>query len=193
MEVENNRELAWDLAVLQQMAEQMEPYLKSESLFWPMDHTNMPRLTLGAYWLRQYRLTMLHTLLTTVQKKQLVVAIEKYDSAVSDWVVRTEQRAHTELEARIRQWSEYLNDVQAGKQTDITGYPAQVETRAIIAALVNRLQHPPYMLDEAHLPRLVQLDKALRTRWQSGEFIWPEAWQPAYPKPEFWWLYGRPK
>jgi hypothetical protein len=26
-----------------------------------------------------------------------------------------------------------------------------------------------------------------------GPFVWPEAWQPAYPEPEFWWLYGRPQ
>ena len=190
---ESSERLAQDLAILQEMASQMVEYLQSDTLFWPMQYSDMPKLTLGGYWLRQHRLTTLHTLLTAEQKTALSAAIKQFETAVSDWVVRTEQRAHVELEARIRQWSEYLRDVQAGKGTDVAGYPARVEIRAIIAALVNQLQQRPYRLDESLLPLMLQQDRGLRARWQGSLFVWPEAWQSAYPKPEFWWLYGRPK
>ena len=190
---EGDEKLARDLAILQEMAGQMGDYLKSETLFWPMQYSDMPKLTLGGYWLRQHRLTGLHALLTAEQLAELSAAVKLFETAVANWVVRTEQRAHTELSVRARQWTEYLRDVQGGKATDIAAYPAQVETRAIMAALVNQLQQPPYRLDESLLPSMMQQDKALRARWQSGGFIWPQAWQPAYPKPEFWWLYGRPQ
>ena len=190
---DSEEKLAQDLAILQEMASQMEAYLKSEALFWPMQYSDMPKLTLGGYWLRQHRLTALHALLTAEQLTQLSATVKLFETAVSPWVVRSEQRAHIELAARIRQWSEYLRDVHAGKATDVAGYPAHVETRAIIAALIDQMQQRPYILDEAVIAPVLQQDKGLRARWQTGEFVWPEAWQPAYPQPEFWWLYGRPK
>lgn len=190
---DSDEKLTQDLAILQEMASQMGDYLRSDTLFWPMQYTYMPKLTLGGFWLRWHRLTFLRSLLTADQLAQLSAATKQFETAVSPWVVRTEQRAHTELAARIRQWSEYLRDVHAGKATDVAGYPAHVETRAIIAALIDQLQQRPYRLDQSVSAPILQQDKGLRARWEPGEFVWPDAWQPAYPKPEFWWLYGRPK
>lgn len=190
---DSNEKLAEDLAILQEMANQMEDYLKSDTLFWSMQYSDMPQLTLGGYWLRQHRLTALHTLLSGEQQAQLSAAIKTFDTAVSDWVVRTEQRAHSELEVRIRLWSEYLRDVFGSKSAEIASYSTRVEVRAIMAALVSQLQQLPYTLKPSLLEFILQEDKGLRARWQSGPFVWPEAWQSAYPEPEFWWLYGRPK
>lgn len=191
--VESNEKLAQDLAILQEMAGQMEAYLMSETLFWSMQYSNMPKLTLGGYWLRQHRLTALHMLLTGEQQADLSAAIKMFETAVSEWVVRTEQRAHTELEARIRQWSEYLRDVAGDGAAATANYGARVEVRAIMAALVNQMQQPPYKLNPSLVETIRQQDKALQARWQNGPFVWPNAWQPAYPQPEFWWLYGRPQ
>ncbi len=185
--------LAQDLEILQVMADQMDDYLRSESLFWPMGYSDMPMLTLGGYWLRQHRLMALRSLLTSEQQAQLDAAIQTFDTAVSEWVVRTEKRAHTELEARIRQWGEYLGDLADKKSADLASYPAQVEVRAIIAALLNQLQQRPYTLDQKLANAATSLDQGLRARLSGGEFVWPEAWQPAYPKAEYWFLYGRPR
>ncbi|WP_420645483.1 hypothetical protein [Candidatus Leptofilum sp.] len=190
---ENDEKLTHDLAILQEMASQMADYLKSETLFWPMGRSNMPKLTLGGYWLRQHRLKSLHTLLTSEQQTQLSAATKTFETAVSPWTVRTEQRAHTELAARIRQWDEYLRDLREKRGEQAGAYAAQVEVRAIIAALVSQLQQRPYQLDEKLLQSVLRQDKGLRARFANGEFVWPDEWQPAYPKPEFWWLYGRPK
>lgn len=185
--------LAQDLEILQVMADQMDDYLRSESLFWPMGYSDMPMLTLGGYWLRQHRLMALRSLLTSEQQAQLDAAVQAFDTAVSEWVVRTEKRAHTELEARIRQWGEYLGDLADKKSADLASYPAQVEVRAIIAALLNQLQQRPYTLDQKLANAATSLDQGLRARLSGGEFVWPEAWQPAYPKAEYWFLYGRPR
>ena len=189
----SEEKLAQDLEILQVMADQMDDYLRSETLFWPMGYSDMPMLTLGGYWLRQHRLTAFRALLTSAQQAQLDAAMQTFNTAVSDWVVRTEQRAHTELEARIRQWGEYLRDLADKKSAEVASYPAQVEVRAIIAALVNHLQQSPYALDQKLAGAAVSLDKGLRARFASGEFVWPEEWQPAYPEAEYWYLYGRPK
>ncbi|GJM39913.1 MAG: hypothetical protein DHS20C20_01950 [Ardenticatenaceae bacterium] len=189
----SDEKLTQDVAILQEMANQMNDYLKSESLFWPMGHSAMPKLTLGGYWLRQHRLKALHKLLTGEQQAQLAEAVKKFETAVSPWIVRTEQRAHTELAARIRQWDEYLRDLREKRGENAGAYPAQVDIRAIIAALLDQLQQSPYQLDGKLLQSVLTQDKGLRARFASGDFVWPEEWQIAYPKPEFWWLYGRPK
>ena len=90
----SEEKLIHDLAILQEMASQMDEYLKSETLFWPMGHSDMPKLTLGGYWLRQHRLSALRHLLTSEQQTQLDTAVHTFETAVSPWVVRTEQRAH---------------------------------------------------------------------------------------------------
>ncbi len=191
--VSSEEKLAHDLEILQAMADQMDDYLCSETLFWPMGYSDMPNLTLGGYWLRQHRLTGLRSLLTSEQQAQLDAAVQTFNTAVAEWVVRTETRAHTELEARVRQWGEYLRDLADKKSPDIASYPVRVEVRAIIAALVNQLRQPPYALTDTAANGMVSLDKGLRARFASGEFVWPDEWQPAYPEAEYWWLYGRPK
>ncbi|MBK8903315.1 MAG: hypothetical protein IPM53_19180 [Anaerolineaceae bacterium] len=189
----SEEKLAHDLEILQAMADQMDEYLRSETLFWPMGYSDMPNLTLGGYWLRQHRLTALRRLLSSEQQAQLDTAVQTFNTAVSEWVVRTEKRAHTELEARIRQWGEYLRDLADKKSADIASYPSQVEVRAIITALVNQLRQPPYTLDHTLANAAVSLDKGLRARLARGDFVWPDEWQPAYAEAEYWYLYGRPK
>ena len=161
----SEEKLMQDLAILHEMASQMEDYLKSEALFWPMGRSDMPKLTLGGYWLRQHRLTALNALLTGEQQAQLSAAIKTFETAVADWVVRTEQRAHTELAARIRQWDEYLRDLREKQGEQAAVYAAQVEIRAIIAALLSQLQQPPYQLDEKQLEAILRQDKGLRARF----------------------------
>ena len=77
--------------------------------------------------------------------------------------------------------------------TEAEYYASVVDTRVVITALLNKLRLPPYQLNP-HVPNEVdQLDGHLRSRWHSGEFVWPAVWQPAYPADEYWWLYGRPR
>src|SRR5688500_2426298 len=51
--------LSEDLEVLEAMAAEMNEYLKSEVLFWPMRQGNLPRLTIGGYLMREHRLRAL--------------------------------------------------------------------------------------------------------------------------------------
>lgn len=182
-----------DLEVLEAMAAEMDEYLMSEVLFWPMRKGNLPRLTLGGYLMREHRLRALADLLGEADRQRLEAAVAQFDQALVEKVVRFEQRAHEELGARLRQWSEYLRDLKGEAAANAGYYPSTVETRAIIAALVGKLERPPYRL-EAHLvQQLGMLDQNLRSHWQPGDFVWPESWQPAYPKAGYWWLYGVPR
>jgi hypothetical protein len=181
-----------DLEVLEAMAAEMDDYLRSDVLFWPMSRPDLPRLTVGGYLMRQNRLLALPELLDTAEKARLEAAINQFNEALVEKVVRFEQRAHQEVHARLRQWSEHLRDLKR-EASNRDYYATTVESRALIEALINRLKMPPYQLEPSVLEELAAYDNNLRKRWKLGAFVWPEGWQPAYPKPAYWWLYGRPR
>ncbi|MFN2103477.1 MAG: hypothetical protein ACK2UJ_01295, partial [Candidatus Promineifilaceae bacterium] len=60
-------------------------------------------------------------------------------------------------------------------------------------ALIDFLQLAPYQLDDRILKTTALLDGRLRLYWDSGEFVWPDGLQKAYPRSEYWWLYGTPR
>ncbi|MDX1688071.1 MAG: hypothetical protein R3248_08820 [Candidatus Promineifilaceae bacterium] len=189
--MEGIKKLKQDLEVLEEMAGLIDEYLRSDVLFYPTSRTDLPKVTLGGYLMRQYRLLQLRDLLDMEEQSRLHDAIGQYNSALDEKIVRFETKAHTELEARLRQWQEYLSEVKRG--VNIAYYESAVDTRAMIEALVAQLRVPPYELDE-EIPRsLALLDRELSRVWERGEFVWPREWKPAYPRDEYWWLYGHPR
>ncbi len=185
------QKLEQDVTILAAMAGQMEDYLKSDVLFWKMGQARMPMLTLGGYLMRQYRLLTLSDLLSEAKQGDLETAVIQFNAALVEKVVRFETKAHNELDARIRQFEAYLRDLR-NKQATGVNYRTAVEPRAMIAAIIEKLTMAPFQLDRKIPSRVDTLDRNLRQRWIPDEFIWPEAWKPAYPQDEFWWLYGEP-
>lgn len=190
---DGSERLARDVAILEAMAGQMAEYLDSEVLFWPMSRGGMPMLTLGGYLMRERRLSALAGLLDTDQRARTTAAIAQFNQALADRIVRFEAKAQHELQARLRQWEEYLKEVERGAADRASNYDTAVETRAMIAALIDRLSLPPYQADERAEQRLSLLDTRLRGSWRPGEFVWATDWVAAYPKADFWWLYGSPR
>ena len=190
---DGNERLAQDVAALGAMAGQMAEYLDSEILFWPLGRNNMPMLTLGGYLLREHRLLALPELLTPDQRTQLDAAIFQFNQALADRVVRFETKAQHELEARLRQWAETIKEIDNGTLATSSNYATVVETRAMIHALLDRLSMPPYRDEGRSNQHLALLDTRLQGRWTPGDFVWPAEWQPAYPRGEYWWLYGSPR
>lgn len=191
--INGKEKLTRDLAILEQMAAEMSSYLMSDSVFWPMMKGDMPRLTLGGYLMRQQRLLALANLLDEAERVRLETAVAQFNEAIVEHVVRLEQKAHQELHTRLRQWGEHLKDFRESKSVSAANYSADAAVRAMIAALINLMQTPPYRLDPKIQPQAERLDANLRRRWRPGAFVWPAAWKPAYPQADYWWLYGHLK
>jgi hypothetical protein len=153
----------------------------------------MPKLTLGGYLMRQHRLLGLRDRLDGSERERLDATITQFNQAFEERIVRLEQKAHRELDARLRQWSEFLKDLEWEKFAAIASYKSAVETRMMIAAIMELLQTAPLRL-ESRIGRQVRLlDANLRRQWRTGDFVWPDEWKPAYPAGEYWWLYGTPR
>jgi len=189
--MEGIEKLQKDLSALEVMATEMDEYLRSDVLFWPLAHGDMPRLTLGGFLARQHRLLELRDTLSMQEQDRLHKAINNYHLALEEKVVRFEKKAHEELEARLRQWQTYLGEAKQG--AGVAYYESAVEPRAMIEALLAQLRVQPYRLQENLPQKLALLDRELRKIWEPGEFVWPQEWKAAYPREKYWWLYGYPR
>ncbi len=188
--VSSSEKLGRDVDILEAMAAEMGNYLDSDVLFWPMARSDMPMLTLGGYLMREHRLLALSDQLSSEQQGRVAAAVQQFNQTLAERIVRFETKAGSELEARLRQWEAFLKDVDRGTADKTSNYSTAVETRAMLAALMDRLSMPPYETNERTQQHLVMLDQRLRNHWVPGEFVWPDDWQPAYPRDEYPWLYG---
>lgn len=181
-----------DLEILQQMSLELSAYLKSEAVKWTMARGDMPPLTLGGCLMRCHRLAELIPALDEVQRKNLSFAAGRIDKMLADNLVLFEKRAHQELHARMSEWMGHLRGWSQTGGPDTNSYRRHVDTRLVIAALVDELSRPPNQLDPQTGTQLQLVDNHLRAVWQEGDFVMDDLWQPVYPRRRYWWLYGCP-
>ncbi len=189
----DDEKLAQDVPVLAAMAAEMASYLDSDVLFWPLPGPRMPRLTLGGYLMRQQRLLVLKDLLAADKQNEVDTAVFQFNQALINRIVRFEQKSQHEIEARLRQWRAYLNDLVRGTAVSKSLYATAVEPRVMIAVLIDELSLAPYKLDSGTERQVNIADTQFRHHWVPGEFVWPDSWQPAYPEVGYWFLYGLPR
>ncbi len=131
--------------------------------------------------------------LDQTDQERLDAAEKQFDAALVEKVVAFETRAHEDVRARLRQWGEYLKELKQSSLVAGDYYASAVETRLMLAALLKKLETPPYQLDRRVLDELAAYDRVLANYWEAGDFIWSETWTAAYPRQRYWWLYGRPR
>lgn len=187
--------LKHDLVILQSMVAGVDEYLKSDANWWDMGHPDMPLLTLGGYLMRRRRLGVVDYLLHESEREELAIANAHYEKVVSGQIVRFEERAISEIGARMREWTVYLRDLAVSHRlaADKARYEYLADTRVVLGELVSKLGESPFKLPEHILGDIAALDHRLGARWSSGAFIWSPVWTPAYPPDTYWWLYGHPK
>ena len=187
--------LAEDLKTIEIMVDDMEAYLESDNLFGPTLYTDQPLTTLGGYFLREHRLQALSdNLLEPDEQARLEAATSKFARLAGEYQNRMKEKIHQELAARINQWDAYLEELDYEEADSADYYHAEVEKRAIIAAIIKQM--PAYVTSFQLGPdfsnQIDDMDNRLRQYWQSGPFVWPSEWKPAYPSSTYWWLDGRP-
>ena len=181
-----------DLAIMEAMAALMPTYIASDSLFWNVGVGGMPTLTLGGYFMRQHRLLALTALLAGDEMMRLQTAVSIVSEAIAPQIIQFEKKANKEVFVRLRQWGEYMKDLQREHGRAVAGYKTAVEARVMVTVLVELLQNKPYQLDDKAIGQMNAIDQTLRLQWLSGDFVWASEWAQAYPPETYWWLYGRP-
>jgi hypothetical protein len=166
---------AEDLQFLTEGLPQLQDYLLSKELYWPLGNS-LPRLTPGSLLLTLARLGV--TRPDQAQAFQTVL-----DSARVRWRAAWEKKAAREMANRLRLWSQYLSDHQYAPESAGL-YSTEVRGRAILQLLLAEVPDVPEKM------ALAELDIVLQAGLTPGEFIWETGWRPAFPMTDYWFLYG---
>ncbi len=167
-----------DLRTLERMLEDLEPYLLSNTTFWPLGGAGLPQLSLGLYLLVARRLTHV---------KEARATLAATERLLADWHTAAARKAEHELPQRVRLWRDHLADLEIG--TGRAPFASDVTQRVIIDLLIERF---PELTHSVGGLELRGLDAQLRAIWRDGEALWPDA-ADLFPKPRFWFLFGAPE
>ena len=172
-----------DLDYVEDALTQLEPYLLSQELFWPLGGTK-PRLTVGGVLLSLKRIAAVVE--SPVEQAILSQLTVKLDAVRTRWRVAWEQKCARELRTRLELWQNYLGDYRISPESYADDYRNEARLRVLVGLLAGELPEVP---EESRM-KLEALDVLLRGRLSSGQFVWDVALISAFPQDEFWYLYG---
>ncbi len=165
---------AEDRRFLEEALPELQTYLLSDVLFYPLSHP-LPRLTVGGLLLAQRRLHAYE------DASPLDL---QFDTLRSKWRAAWEKKAAQEFEIRLTLWRNYLDDCRE-EETLLENYPREVRWRVMLALLSAELP--------AESSELSALDQRLRNTFHAGAFIWDETLRSEFSQDDFWFLYGKLK
>lgn len=186
-----------DTALCAAMADELDAYLKSDTLFWEPSRRiagglALPKLTIGGFLLAMRRLDTLRDYLSLDQADVLARARRELQQQRSQWRSRYQNKLARELRSRQDAWAWYLDDVRQQGEPIIAHYPHQVETRIKAELLLGELGDGGTDIDESRA-RQAALDQRLGTDFAVGEFCWIEELAGGFPPDRFWYLWGWPR
>lgn len=177
------------------MLEEIEDYILSSEVFWPLSQRSptgspLPRLTLGGLLLILNELKVQEIDMSPSQRTDHDKLLLQMERVRVKWAVGFERKAAQELRSRLNLWRAYLVDIE--ERVDTTeNYPYEVRYRVIFEHLAERSIRQPETkpwVDEMQI-----LDTRLRSFFIPGEFVWDARLEDIYPKSTFWYLYGLPR
>jgi hypothetical protein len=157
-----------DLQYLDAGLRELQDYLLSKVLYWPLSApSSLPSLTLGGLLLARQRLGP--------RADSQAVQVE---SLHSKWRTAWDAKASHEVRARGDLWRNYLQDYRESPESHVGEYAQQVRNRAMLA-----------LLGEESNP----FDEFVKSKFVPGDFIWESECAQNFPRDAFWFLFGKLK
>lgn len=175
---------------LQAGLKEIEPYLLSAELFWPLNiapsvgEPGYPNLTLGGLLL--YQIFARPLAKTTPQITTLRKIDTEIESTQMRWRVVWERKASWEFKSRLRQWGNFLKEVRVDPEDNNGYYRYEVRFRVIMDLLKPEIRD----VDPSYLEHLDSLDLLLRALFAPGDFIWEPDFETEFHTEKFWYLWG---
>jgi hypothetical protein len=179
------------LQSFQEMLVELEPYLLSPELFWPLDSRSsgiaQDRLTLGNLLLCLDQLTAVRESWDIQSEADFRKSELLWHQEQEKWKSAIRNKASKEFGSRINLWRAYLMDLEDGQAANFD-YRHEVRNRVIIERLCEF-----ELAKDRRQKDLQNVDRLLRSLVIQSEFIWPLQLQPLYPSQAFWFLYRLPR
>lgn len=177
-----------DWLFLQAAVSEMEEYLHSQVIHWPLSNNKprlqggaLPKLTIGNLCLARTRLSGSSS---EKQIQEFDKIIEKIDAIRNRWRVNWGRKAEAEYRERLRLWKVFIED-ELTQERGTSDYRNQVRLRVILELLDEEILAENLV----HKTQLQILDEQVLSLTTPCEFIWDEKYQPGFPPGKFWFLY----
>ncbi|MBI9048463.1 MAG: hypothetical protein JEZ00_03525 [Anaerolineaceae bacterium] len=179
-----------DRALLYLAVEELQRYLLSNELYWPLFTDRKmklvnprSRLTPGNLLLSIQRLSFIQF---DEDRRELINSkVQQYESIRNEWRSHWMQKAQLEYSARMDLWHAYLQDLFEDQTSYAINYAYAVRWRVILKLL----EKTELGLNEVSVITLATLDENLKAISIPAPFIWGEEFMQAFPESDFWFLY----
>ncbi len=184
---------AYDLGFLIAGIQEIEAYLLSKSLFWPLStpskpgESGYPRLTLGNLLLSKTRLKSKE--LSHSQSIEIQSLEKQLDHWRIKWRIMWERKACHEFDSRLRQWGHFLDEIIHKPELNIPFFVSEVRLRVLIELLKLEINSP----SDHSIQKLSSLDGFLKSIFVPGEFIWADELESGFDRKIYWYLWGLPE
>jgi hypothetical protein len=177
------------------MLEEIEDYILSSEVFWPLSKRSpagsvLPRLTLGGLMLTLNELKAQEKDMSPSQRTDHDKFLLQMERVRVKWAVGLERKAAQELRSRLNLWRAYLFDIEERVDT-AENYPYEVRHRVMFEYLADLSIRQPET--KPHVDEMRSLDLRLRSKFLPGTFVWDARLEDVYPRSTFWYLYGLPR
>ena len=185
----------YDLRYIREALKILEGYLLSKEIYWsfpvnpPPGEAAYPALTLGGILLCAARLSAQRDggFLLPAQSVEWHELNAQVDVQRTHWHTAWSQKAERSFQARLTQWSNFLEDYQQEPESHAQRYAYEVRLRVMLDLLAAATAQ----LSTAQQNQLRSLDLILHHSLQPGAFVWDEQLLAGFPKSRFWYLYGK--
>jgi hypothetical protein len=180
----------YDLCFTQACLEELESYLLSDEVFWPISATppagspDFPRLTLGSLLLSECRLKAYPQ--DQAQSVQVQGVLADIELIRAKWRVMWEKKAVRSYTVRLRMWNEFLDEYRSSPQENADRYAYEVRLRVMLELL--KLEGGG--LQQVEMEMLGGLDRYLKSVLKVGRFVWEAEVQGGFHEGIYWYLYG---
>jgi len=180
----------FDFEYINAALEELQEYLVSDKLFWPLrghafsGSQAFSQLTLGGILLA---LARSRARAITPESAVKVDSLESNVDVIRDqWQAAWRDKTNWEFRSRLRQWGNYMDEIQRDLQEFGAYYNNEVRIRSVLSLLSGQTNR----IDEGDMSNLNKLDQRLYAQFVPGDFIWEEGLRGGFPKKEYWFLWG---
>lgn len=102
----------------------------------------------------------------------------------TEWRKAWEKKTQREFDARLRQWTLFLDEWREQPRRQVDYYATEVRLRALLELLAETAEQRA---------QLAGPDAQLRSLTIPADFVWQAEAQGAFPADQYWFLYRQPK
>jgi hypothetical protein len=186
----------YNLDLLQEVLEDIEPFLLSPELFWPITakppkgSPPFPNLSLGGLLLTEDELIAQKDRMNPEQAARYSRLRLKRQGVWRKWLSTIQRKAVREMAMRCNLWRSYVVELEDQEKVKYD-YPQEVRHLVMFERLADTAGKQPEAQELRESIRL--LDDRLMGVTQTSEFIWDEQLGAIYPKRSFWFLFRSPR